>query len=62
VRPRTRPTTAEITNRITAMKKIALAISMEVPATPPKPRTPAINATIRNVTTQPNMGTTSVSL
>ena len=37
------------------MKKIALAISMDTPATPPKPRMPAINATIRNVTTQLNM-------
>ena len=38
-----------------AMKKIALAISMETPAMPPKPRIPAINATIRNVTTQLSM-------
>src|SRR5882724_651188 len=52
VRPRTNPTTAETRNRITAMKKIALAISTEAPAIPPKPRTPAISATTRNVTTQ----------
>ncbi len=37
------------------MKKIALAISMEAPAMPPKPRIPAINATTRNVTTQLSM-------
>ena len=55
VRPRTSPTTAETRNRITAMKKIALAISTEAPAMPPKPKIPAINATIRNVTTQLNM-------
>ena len=45
-----------------AMKKIALAISMEAPAMPPKPRMPAISATIRNVTTQLSMTRTSVSV
>src|SRR5262249_28256872 len=40
---------------MTAMKKIALAISTDAPAMPPKPRTPAISAMIRNVTTQLNM-------
>ena len=49
------PTTAETRNRITAIKKIVLAISMEAPARPPKPNTPAINAIIRKVTTQLNM-------
>src|SRR5712671_994849 len=34
---------------------MALAISMDAPATPPKPRMPAISATIRNVTTQLSM-------
>src|SRR4051794_16933985 len=37
------------------MKKMILAISMDAPATPPKPRMPAISATIRKVTTQPNI-------
>jgi len=32
-----------------------LAISIEAPATPPKPKMPAISATIKNVTTQPSM-------
>ena len=40
---------------MTAMKKMILAISMEAPAMPPKPRIPAINATTRNVTTQLSM-------
>jgi hypothetical protein len=31
------------------------AISTEIIATPPKPRTPAINATIRKARAQPNM-------
>jgi len=43
-----------------AMKKIALAISMDAPAMPPKPRIPAISATIKNVTTQLSMIRTSV--
>src|ERR1700719_2379418 len=55
VLPRARPTTAETKNSTTAMKKIALAISMEAPAMPPKPRTPAMSAMIRKVTTQLNM-------
>src|SRR5438477_4695154 len=38
-----------------AMKKIALAISMETPAMPPKPKMPAISAMIKKVTTQPSM-------
>src|SRR5712691_2344725 len=44
VRPRARPTTAEIRNSTTAMKKMVLAISTEAPAMPPKPRMPAISA------------------
>src|SRR5205085_213141 len=55
VRPRARPTTADTRNSTIAMKKMILAISMEAPATPPKPRMPAINAITRKVTTQPNM-------
>ena len=55
VRPRASPTTAEIRNSTTAMKKMILAISIEAPAMPPKPKMPAINATTRNVTTQPSM-------
>jgi len=38
-RPRTNPTTAEIRNRMTATKKMILAISIDRPAIPPKPRT-----------------------
>src|SRR4051794_10819833 len=41
-RPRKIPTTAEIRNRTTATKKMILAISIETPAMPPKPRTAAI--------------------
>ena len=37
------------------MKKMILAISIEAPAMPPKPRMPAINAMIKNVTTQLSM-------
>src|SRR5436853_611162 len=48
-RPRKIPTTAEIRNRTTATKKMILAISIETPAMPPKPRTAAINATTRKV-------------
>lgn len=44
------------------MKKIVLAISIETPAMPPKPRTPAINAMTKKVTTQLNMIQTSVSV
>ncbi|MHC2681770.1 acyl-CoA thioesterase FadM [Bradyrhizobium diazoefficiens] len=55
VRPRARPTTAETRNSTTAMKKMILAISIEAPAMPPKPRIPAISAITRNVTTQPSM-------
>ena len=49
------PTTAETRNSTTAMKKMILAISIEAPAMPPKPRMPAISAMTRNVTTQPSM-------
>src|SRR5229473_953444 len=55
VRPRARPTTAEIRNSTTAMKKMVLAISTEAPAMPPKPRMPAISAMTKNVTTQLSM-------
>src|SRR5665213_1446141 len=55
VRPRASPTTAEIRNRMTAIKKMALAISIDAPAIPPKPRIPAISATTKKVTTQLNM-------
>src|SRR5260370_36862358 len=41
------------------MKKMILAISIEAPATAPKPKIPAINAMIRNGTTQPSMTRTS---
>jgi hypothetical protein len=60
VRPRARPTTAETRNSTTAIKKIALAISMDAPAMPPKPRMPAINAMTRKVTTQLSMTLTFV--
>jgi hypothetical protein len=40
------------------MKKMILAISIEAPAMPPKPRTPAISAIIKNVTTQLSMVST----
>src|ERR1700738_685769 len=55
VRPRARPTTAEIRNSTTAMKKMTLAISIEAPAMPPKPKMPAIRAMMRKVTTQLNI-------
>jgi hypothetical protein len=42
------------------MKKMTLAISIDVPAMPPKPRRPATKAIIRKVTTQLNMTRTSV--
>src|SRR3954451_23918063 len=54
-RPRTRPTMAEITNRTIATKKMILAISTAVPATPPNPSTAAISATTRKVSAQPSM-------
>jgi hypothetical protein len=38
-----------------ATKKMIFAISMEIMAIPPKPRTPATNAMIRKVRAQPNM-------
>ncbi len=44
------------------MKKMILAISIDAPARPPKPRIPAISAIIRNVTTQLSMVKTSVSM
>jgi hypothetical protein len=47
-------------NSTRAMKKISLAISMDAPARPPKPRTPAISAIIRNVTTQLSMVRTPI--
>lgn len=37
------------------MKKIIFAISTEAPAMPVNPSNPAINAMIRNVTTQDNI-------
>jgi hypothetical protein len=39
---------------------MTLAISIEAPAMPPKPKMPAIRAMIRNVTTQLSMTRTSV--
>src|SRR5258707_5224971 len=59
VRPRTRPTIAEMANRIIATKKINLAASTAKPAIPPKPSTAATKATIRNVTAQPSMTVSS---
>src|SRR5260370_1313504 len=46
---------------MTTMKKMTLAISIDVPAMPPKPRRPAINARIRKVTTQLNMTRSSAT-
>src|SRR5712671_5141794 len=60
VRPRAKPTTAETRKSTTAIKKMTLAISIEAPAMPPKPKMPAISAMIKNVTTQLNMVLTSV--
>src|SRR5262249_59407419 len=54
-RPRMRATTAEITNRMIATKKMIVAISTAKPAIPPKPSTAAISAMIRNVKAQPSM-------
>src|SRR5262249_17746039 len=54
-RPRMRATTAEITNRMIATKKMIFAISTAKPAIPPKPSTAAISATTRNVKAQPSM-------
>src|SRR5262245_40837785 len=45
-RPRMRPKTAEITNRMIATKKMIFAISTAKPAIPPKPSTAAISAMI----------------
>ena len=45
----------ETKNKMIATVKMSFAISMEMTATPPKPKTPAINATIRKVRAQPNM-------
>jgi hypothetical protein len=45
----------ETKNKMIATVKMIFAISMEMTATPPKPKTPAINATIRKVRAQPNM-------
>src|SRR6266576_2130947 len=47
---------------MTAIKKMTLAISIEAPAMPPKPKMPAIRAMIRKVTTQLSMFRTSVFL
>src|SRR5215207_1747637 len=47
--------TAEIANSTMATKKISLAISIAVPAMPPKPNTAATRATIRKVTAHPSM-------
>lgn len=55
VRPRTRPTTAEMAKRIIATKNTIFAASTATPAIPPKPSKAAISATIKNVTAQPNM-------
>src|SRR6185312_4374488 len=55
LRPRTRPTMAEIRNSATATKNTILAASMATPATPPKPSTAATSATIRKVTAHPIM-------
>jgi len=41
---------------MSATTKMIFAISTEMIATPPKPRTPAINATMRKAIAQPNMG------
>src|SRR6266702_2779905 len=46
---RARPTTAETRNSTTATKKMILAISIDAPARPPKPKIPAISAITRNV-------------
>jgi hypothetical protein len=45
----------ETKNKMIATVKMTFAISMEMIATPPKPKTPAINAMIRKVRAQPNM-------
>jgi len=47
VRPRASPNDGRDQEHSTAMKKIALAISTDAPAMPPKPRTPAIRAMTR---------------
>jgi hypothetical protein len=44
-----------------ATKKMIFAISTETIATPAKPSTPAISATMRNVTAQPSMVKSSLS-
>src|SRR5262249_21836560 len=54
-RPRMRATTAEITNRMIATKKMIFAISTAKPAIPQKRSTAAISAMIRNVKAQPSM-------
>src|SRR5216683_3499738 len=55
-RPRSRPTIAEIANKMIATKKTIFASSIETMARPPKPRNAAISAMRRKVTAQPSMG------
>src|SRR5262245_48155782 len=55
-RPRAKPITAEIRNSRIATKKMIFAISMAVPAIPPKPSTAATSAMIKKVSAQPNIG------
>src|SRR5262245_61071430 len=52
--------TAEIANRISATKKMILAMSTAKVAMPPKPSTAAINATMRNVRAQPSITSSRV--
>jgi hypothetical protein len=61
-RPRMNPKTAEIRNKTIAMKKMIFAISTETIATPPKPSTPAIRATMRKVRAQPSVVNSSLAM
>ena len=54
-RPRVKPAMRDMTNNTMATKKMIFAISIDNPAIAPKPRTPAINAMIKNVIAHPNM-------
>ena len=51
---------SETKNKMIATVKMIFAISIEMTATPPKPKTPAINAMMRKVIAQPNMKRSSV--
>jgi hypothetical protein len=54
-RPRTNPAITEIAKRTIATKNTIFAASIATPEIAPNPSNAATNATIKNVTAQPNM-------